>query len=93
MSTPPSGPSRRAANSYVSPVPSSYVSVRPVGDVTPSRFAAPAAYRATFEVERVWRGSVTRHFDLYVWEHATETPRFELDDEYVVFAHGNCDDV
>jgi hypothetical protein len=48
---------------------------------------APAAYRATFEVERVSRGSVTRHFDLYVSEQATETPRFELSHEYVVFAH------
>ena len=35
------------------------------------------AYRATFDVDRVWKGSVAPRIDLYVWELSAEIPRFE----------------
>jgi len=47
---------------------------------------ADLGYRATFEVDRVWRGSLTKRFDLYVWEMEPEKPRFEVDHQYVAFA-------
>jgi hypothetical protein len=47
---------------------------------------ADLGYRATFEVDRVWRGSLTKRFDLYVWEMEPEKPRFEVDRQYVAFA-------
>ncbi len=34
-------------------------------------------YRATFDVDRVWKGVAAPESDLYVWELGPETPRFE----------------
>ena len=45
-----------------------------------------AGYRATFDVDRVWKGSVPRRFDLYVWELSAERPRFEAGHRYVALA-------
>jgi hypothetical protein len=44
--------------------------------------------KATFEVERVWRGKVTKRFDVYMWHLASaETPRYlEKGQSYVVVA-------
>ena len=50
-----------------------------------TRTADHLGYRATFEVDRVWRGSLTKRFDLYVWEMEPEKPRFEVDHQYVAF--------
>lgn len=43
-------------------------------------------YRATFDVDHVWRGSVSKRFALYVWDLAAETPSFEAGREYVAVA-------
>jgi hypothetical protein len=45
-----------------------------------------AGYRATFDVDRVWKGSVPRRFDLYVWELSAERPRFEAGHHYIALA-------
>jgi hypothetical protein len=44
--------------------------------------------RATFEVQRVWRGKVPKRFDVYMWDLASpEAPRFEkMGLSYVVVA-------
>lgn len=39
--------------------------------------------RATFDVNRVWKGSVPKRFDLYVWERSAEMPRFQKGQRYV----------
>ena len=44
------------------------------------------AYRARFDVDRVWKGSVARRIDLYVWELSAEHPRFEAGHHYVALA-------
>jgi hypothetical protein len=44
-------------------------------------------YRATFDVDRVWKGTVPRRFDLHVWELDPEIPRFEKGRHYVALAH------
>ena len=36
---------------------------------------AGAEYRATFDVDRVWKGSVSRCFDLYVFRERSSAPR------------------
>jgi hypothetical protein len=33
-------------------------------------------YRATFDVDRVWKGTAPRRLDLYAWERAAEMPRW-----------------
>jgi hypothetical protein len=43
------------------------------GTVVEITRASGAGYRATFDVDRVWKGAVSRRFDLYVWEIPTET--------------------
>ncbi len=43
-------------------------------------------YRATFEVDRVWKGAVPKRIDIYVWELKPEMPRYEQGKEYVVLA-------
>ena len=43
-------------------------------------------YRATFDVDRVWKGVVPPEADLYVWELWPETPRFEAGRKYIVLA-------
>jgi len=57
------------------------------GTVVQVTRTADLGYRATFEVDRVWKGSVPARFDLHVWELAPEIPRFELGRRYVVLAH------
>ena len=57
------------------------------GTVVQLTRTADLGYRATFEVDRVWKGSVPARFDLHVWELAPEIPRFELGRRYVVLAH------
>jgi hypothetical protein len=47
---------------------------------------ADAGYRATFDVQRAWKGSVPKRIDVYVWELAAEMPRFEKSGEYLVVA-------
>jgi hypothetical protein len=47
---------------------------------------ADEGYRATFEVDRVWKGEVTKRFDLYVWELSSELPRFEAGKHYLALA-------
>jgi hypothetical protein len=43
--------------------------------------------RVTFEVDRVWKGSVSKRFDVYLWDPEPETPRFGPPGEpYVVAA-------
>jgi hypothetical protein len=37
---------------------------------------APLGYRATFAVDRVWKGSIGKTAHLYVWELSVETARF-----------------
>jgi len=48
--------------------------------------ASDNRYRATFDVDRVWKGSVAKRFDLYIWEPPAETPRFEVGSQYVALA-------
>ena len=56
------------------------------GKVVEITRTADLGYRASFEVDRVWRGSITKRFDLYVWEMEPEKPRFEVNHQYVAFA-------
>jgi hypothetical protein len=43
--------------------------------------------RVTFNVGRVWKGAVSKRFDLYVWELNSESARFEFQRQYIVFAY------
>ena len=43
-------------------------------------------YRATFEVDRVWKGQVTKLFPLYVWELSPERPRWDAAQRYLAVA-------
>jgi hypothetical protein len=43
-------------------------------------------YRATFEVDRVWKGTVSKRMDIYVSEMSPEIPRFDKGRDYVVIA-------
>src|SRR4051812_13965663 len=43
-------------------------------------------YRATFDVDRVWKGTAPRRLDLYVWERAAEMPHWAKDQHAIVFA-------
>jgi hypothetical protein len=56
------------------------------GTVVEVTRTAELGYRATFEVDRIWKGAVSKRFDLYVWELAPETPRFEVGRHYVALA-------
>jgi hypothetical protein len=47
---------------------------------------ADLGYRATFDVDRVWKGFVSKRIDLYVWELAPEISRFENGHRYVAVA-------
>jgi hypothetical protein len=42
--------------------------------------------RATFEVDRVWKGSVSKRFDVYLWDLAPEAPRIGPRGEHYVVA-------
>jgi hypothetical protein len=56
------------------------------GKVVQITRTAELGYRATFDVDRVWLGSVSKRFDIYVWELAPEAPRFEMAGTYVAIA-------
>jgi len=56
------------------------------GTVVSVTRTSPYGYRATFDVDRVWKGSVPKRFDLYVWELAAEVPGFVLGQHSVVLA-------
>ena len=44
-------------------------------------------YRATFEVDRVWKGPVPKRLDLHVWQaQSPEMPSYEKGGHYVVLA-------
>ena len=57
------------------------------GKVVEVTKAGELGVRATFEVERVWKGQVSRRFDVYTSPPASaETPYYEKDHSYVVIA-------
>jgi len=56
------------------------------GEVIEITRVGDLGYRATFEVNRVWKGSVPKRFDLHVWELSPEMPRFEKGHRYVALA-------
>ena len=56
------------------------------GKVVAVTRVAEAGYRATFAVDRVWKGTVTTRFDLYVWELSSELPRFEVGQQHLALA-------
>ena len=56
------------------------------GTVVAVTRTAELGYRATFEVDRVWKGTVMKRFDLYVWELSPERPRFEVGKHYLALA-------
>jgi hypothetical protein len=47
---------------------------------------AELGYRATFDVQRVWKGSVPGSFNVYVWELAPEMGRIDVGHRYLVGA-------
>ena len=47
---------------------------------------ADTAYRATFEVDRVWKGTVPRRFDVYVLELSPNSPRYEKGQRYTALS-------
>lgn len=56
------------------------------GTVVAVNRTAELGYRATFDVDGVWKGSVSKRFDLYVWELAAELPTFAVGHHYVAIA-------
>jgi hypothetical protein len=56
------------------------------GTVVEITSTGPEGARVTFEVDRVWKGSVTRHFDLYVWYRQAEIPTFETGQRHLAIA-------
>ena len=56
------------------------------GTVVEINRTAELGYRATFDVDRVWKGTAARRFDLYVWELAPEVDRVEVGHRYLVAA-------
>jgi hypothetical protein len=56
------------------------------GTVVSITRTAALRYRATFYADRVWRGDVTRRFDLDVDELEAEVPHFAEGGYYLVFA-------
>jgi hypothetical protein len=47
---------------------------------------ADLGYRVTFDVDRVWKGTVPKRIDLYVWELQAEIGRFDAGREYLALA-------
>jgi hypothetical protein len=43
-------------------------------------------YRATFDVDRVWKGPLPKQADVYVWEGGPEMPHFVEGQHYVAVA-------
>jgi hypothetical protein len=56
------------------------------GTVVTVTRTADEGYRATFDVDRVWKGTVAKRFDVYVWERMPEIPHFEVGRQYTVVA-------
>jgi hypothetical protein len=56
------------------------------GNVVGISQVADMGLRVTFDVERVWKGSVSKRLDLYVWLLDVEMPVFESGRRYVAFA-------
>jgi len=57
------------------------------GRVVDVKAAGANGYRATFEVDRVWKGTVPARIDLYVPPSPAEVPRFNKGTRYVAVAH------
>lgn len=57
-----------------------------VGTVVDVTRAGALGQRATFQVTRVWKGSVPERFDLYVWELTEGRPHFEKGQRHMGFA-------
>jgi hypothetical protein len=55
--------------------------------------AGDLGYRATFEVDRVWKGAVSKRFDLFVSERSPEIGRHHEGEHYIVFATPMVDPV
>src|SRR6185503_7306037 len=53
------------------------------GRVVDVKAAGANGYRATFEVDRVWKGTVPARIDLYVPPSPAEVPRFNKGTRYV----------
>jgi len=51
----------------------------------------PQGVRVTFDVDRVWKGSVTRRFDVYVSWRQSEIPYFETGQRHLVIADPQTD--
>jgi hypothetical protein len=56
------------------------------GTVTVVNRTAEFGYRATFAVDRVWKGTTSTPFAVYVYEGSPEVPRFETGRTYIVQA-------
>jgi hypothetical protein len=56
------------------------------GTVSAISRTAEVGYRAAFDVDRVWKGNVSSHFNLYVWELAEGMSRLEVGHRYLVGA-------
>ena len=56
------------------------------GRVVEYEVTADAAYRATFDVDRVWKGTVRKRIEIHVWQLQGEMPRYGKDGEYIVLA-------
>jgi hypothetical protein len=58
------------------------------GTVAEVTRTSEVGYRATFDVDRVWKGPVSRRIDLYLWELPPEGPRFEAPDIAAALGEG-----
>jgi hypothetical protein len=56
------------------------------GTVIEANASGPEGARLTFEVDSVWKGSVTRRFDIYAWYRQPEAPHLELGKRHLVIA-------
>jgi hypothetical protein len=56
------------------------------GTVVDVARSSEVGYWATFDVDRVWKGAVSKRMDLYVWLPSSEGPRFEPGGHYVALA-------
>jgi hypothetical protein len=56
------------------------------GHVVAITRTAELGYRATFEVDRVWKGRVHKRIDVYVWELPAEAPRFREGERTIAVA-------
>jgi hypothetical protein len=57
------------------------------GKVVEITKAGEMGTRVTFDVDRVWKGSVPKRFTLYVWASSPEMPHFTKDQHQLAFAH------